>query len=497
MNKSDQNDSCVDESKTEDIFYEMQEVYYALELSSDELYAQSILGLDWATRKAEDRGMLKNAAILANLRENARQCRLSSFDYLLLKENIFLDSLNEVIMHEIQDISAGIKTNDPFAFFFAFALLILPAEKNLYTYQTNISLENTAEVAENSVFSEGNTLDSSVLPSDIKAILPDITSAGNYKSLRLCIFPGCQKPETAIKAHSISKSNFLNPYVSSNNMFWHITTPKAPKVGRLHFDSITPSNASCFTGLCQDHDAMFHPLDNSTLSKCLDSRKLLSFMIFRTALYGYWQRLDADYRIPVLGWNTTVKGNRIKGVKYAGTTNRPPIPHEVSRRQLRDLLDICRKKIEEEKWEDIEHHIFRFKGINPRVISAGVSAIFYKQGIPTPAFIHTFPHANSMIAIISHIKGDSNLLKNRLSWLKNRPESEQKKLLTWATMHHWNNLYFTEQYYEFLTESTKSHIIDMALVYSWLSSEFINNRGETVKMNSSTIFDKIAFSFFG
>ena len=64
-------------------------------------------------------------------------------------------------------------------------------------------------------------------------------------------------------------------------------------------------------------------------------------------------------------------------------------------------------------------------------------------------------------------------------------------------MHHWGNLYFTEQYYEFLTETTKHHIIDMAIIFSWLPFEPSNPQGEPTISTSAAIYEKIKFSFFG
>ena len=364
-------------------------------------------------------------------------------------------------------------------------------------YKNRLS-KDAKRLASDSTVSEKNSIDQSDLPSKVKAIIPDLVSAGNYLSLRLCVFPGCQNPETAIKAHSISKSNFLKPYVSTSNKIWHITTLKAPKVGRPYFDSIEVSNASCFTGICEDHEAEFCPLDNSTPSKCLNSPKLLSIMIFRTALYGYWQCLDTDYRRPVFGWYAIVKeGHQINRLENVGQTVRLPISIEVSRSHLRDLINVFWENIQKEQWEAIEHHIFKFPGISPRVISAGVSTIFSDQGIFTPASIHIFPYTDGMVAIISHTREGAGRLRDRLNWLRSIPKEEQKKILTWAAMHHWGNLYFIEQYYESLTERTKSHIIDMAMVFSWLPFGPGNPQGEPTISTSAAIYEKIQFSFFG
>lgn len=492
--QSNQGNSCNDESSEEDVFREIRETYHALDLSPDELCKQHILALNWTIRKARERGMVKNAEILTVLLEGVRKHKLPSLTTLLTEENIFFDPMAEVISLEIRDAIDGIRIDDPFGFFFASAILLFQADANL---NTDRSPKDTKRLANDSTISEENSIDQSNLPSKVKAIIPDLVSAGNYLSLRLCVFPECKNPETAIKAHSISKSNFIKPYVSTNNKIWHIATIKAPKVGRPDFDSIELSNASCFTGLCRDHDAIFHPLDNSTPSECLNSSRLLSLMTFRTALYGYWQCLDTDYRRPVFGWYATVKGNRINGLEHVKETVRLSIPVEVSRAQLRDLVNVFWENIQKEQWEAIKHHKFEFSGIRPRVVSAGVSAIFYGQGVLTPAFIHIFPNTDGMVAIISHAKKGADRLRDRLHWLRSIPKEEQKKILTWAAMHSWSNLYFIEQYYEFLTETTKSHIIDMALVFSWLPFELRNTQGEPTRFTSAAIYEKIKFSFFG
>lgn len=88
-------------------------------------------------------------------------------------------------------------------------------------------------------------------------------------------------------------------------------------------------------------------------------------------------------------------------------------------------------------------------------------------------------------------------MRDRLHWLRSIPKEEQKKVLTWTAMHHWGNLYFTEQYYEFLTETTKHHIIDMAIIFSWLPFEPSNPQGEPTISTSAAIYEKIKFSFFG
>lgn len=499
MNKvqSTQDEFYSNDSSEEDIFGEIRETYHDLDLSPGELFKQHILALNWTIRKARERGMVKNVEILTVLLESVRKHKLSSLTTLLTEKNIFFDPIAEVISLEIQDAIDGSKINDPFEFFFASAILLFQADANPNTAYKNRSPKDAKRLSSDSIIAEENIIDQSDMSSEVKAIIPDLVSAGNYLSLRLCVFPGCQNPETAIKAHSISKSNFLKPYVSSNKKIWYIATPKAPKVGRPEFDSIEVSNASCFTGLCRDHDAIFHPLDNSKPLECLNSSRLLSLMTFRTALYGYWQCLDTDYRRPVFGWYATVRGNRINGLKHVKKTVRLPIPIEVSRDQLRDLANVFWENIQKEQWEAIEHHIFEFSGTGPRVISAGVSAIFADQGIFTPAFIHIFPNSSGMIAIVSHMKTGGDRLRNRLRWLRSISKEKQKKILTWAAMHHCRNLYFTEQYYESLTETTKSNIIDMAIVFGWLPTDPRNPQGEPTISTSAAIYEKIKFSFFG
>ena len=399
-----QDEFCSNDSSEEDILGEIRETYHALDLSPDELFKQHILALNWAIRKARERGMVKNAEILTVLLESVRKHKLSSLTTLLTEENIFFDPIAEVISLEIHDAIDGSNIDDPFGFFFASAILLFQADANPNTGYKNISPKDAKRLESDSTISEENSIDQSDLSSKVKAIIPDLVSAGNYPSLRLCVFPGCKNPETAINAHSISKSNFIKPYVSTNNKIWYIATLKAPKVGRPDFDSIELSNASCFTGLCRDHDAIFHPLDNSTPSECLNSSRLLSLMIFRTALYGYWQCLDTDCRRPVFGWYAIVRGHQINRLENVRQIVRLPISIKVSRAQLRDLVNVFWENIQKEHWEAIEHHIFEFPGISPRAISAGVSTIFSDQGIFTPAFIHIFPNTDGMVAIISHTK---------------------------------------------------------------------------------------------
>lgn len=274
--------------------------------------------------------MVRNAEKLTDLLKSVRKHKLSSLITLLTEENIFFDPIAEVISLEIHDAIDGSNIDDPFGFFFASAILLFRADANL---NTDRSPKDTKRLASDSTISEETSIDQSDLSSKVKAIIPDLVSAGNYPSLRLCVFPGCKNPETAINAHSISKSNFIKPYVSTNNKIWHIATPKAPKVERPDFSLIEVSNASCFTGLCRDHDVIFHPLDNSTPSECLNSSRLLSLMTFRTALYGYWQCLDTDYRRPVFGWYATVRGNRINGLENVRQIVRLPISITVSRAQ--------------------------------------------------------------------------------------------------------------------------------------------------------------------
>lgn len=235
-----QDEFCSNDSSEEDILGEIREAYHALDLSPDELFKQHILALNWTIRKAKERGMVRNAEILTVLLENVRKYNLSSLINLLTEVNIFLDLITEVISLEIKDAVDGNKIDDPFGFFFASAILLFRADANL---NTDRSPKDTKRLANDSTISEENSIDQSDLSSKVKAIIPDLVSAGNYPSLRLCVFPGCKNPETAINAHSISKSNFIKPYVSTNNKIWYIATLKAPKVGRPDFDSIELSNA--------------------------------------------------------------------------------------------------------------------------------------------------------------------------------------------------------------------------------------------------------------
>lgn len=160
---------------------------------------------------------MQDAEILTVLLESVRKHKLSSLTTLLTEENIFFDPIAEVISLEIHDAIDGSNIDDPFGFFFTSAILLFQTDANPNTGYKNRSPKDAKRLESDSTISEENSIDQSDLSSKVKAIIPDLVSAGNYPSLRLCVFPGCKKPETAIKAHSISKSNFIKPYVSTNN----------------------------------------------------------------------------------------------------------------------------------------------------------------------------------------------------------------------------------------------------------------------------------------
>lgn len=466
---------------------EVAETYADLNLQSDELRAQYILGLSWGSSRLKTEGLLAESALLSIVCDLIRETDVRTIDLFSTRDE-FNQALQRLAKIAIADLTTASKIDDPFSFFFACAAWWLegvPRPQNTIRSDSPQSIE---EIEGGDEVSEDT--------STVRVVSVHTTKSGNYPPIRICVFPGCDTPEKAVRAHSISESNFLKPFTDNENEFWNIAYPDNIEVGRFVWNRITAAEASRFTGLCRYHDDIFQPLDTSTPTECLHSDKLLSLMAFRSVLHGYWKKLDVGYRTPLLGWHLLIlAGATIKGLRnHADGIWRSDSPYGMPRESLRLLRNECQKIVEEEAWENIEHHIFEFPGVSPKAISSGVSAVYEQQGIPTPAFVNIFPTDRGMVAVISHFKAGGIRLLKKLKWLKEQSQSEQKRQLTWMGMYHWYNTYFTDEYYKSLSKTQLKNIIDMAMVYSWLPGTF--NEG-TIRFQSARIYDGIRFSFFG
>lgn len=134
-------------------------------------------------------------------------------------------------------------------------------------------------------------------------ILMKITARSVNSRLHECHFPVMNPKyricgKRGIKAHSISRSAFLNQ-MSSGYHLMHMTDQKLPmkeaRGGRpikSTWQKIGTGEASVFTGLCQEHDSeVFSIIDNQELP--IESKKYQFLSTFRAVIKYHWEYYDA------------------------------------------------------------------------------------------------------------------------------------------------------------------------------------------------------------
>lgn len=471
---------------------EIVEAYEGMDLQPDELRAQHMLALSWGEGKLQEAGLELGERMFRLARRMVQLGGTDALDIILAMDGfqIAVDLLWETIETEMNGFK---RIENPYAFFFIYGIwCLLRGRRESRTASRPPLPKSLDEVG-------GEPVEFSDMSSEMKAAYPHLASSGNFAPIRICVFPGCGNPETAIEAHSISKSNFLKPFANPDSKLWHVEYPPQPYPERTCWDTITAGEASRFTGLCIEHDSIFQPLDKSSSSECLESLELKTLMAARTSLYGYWQKLEVDYRSPVSSWYVLlVYGMRImQGLRNSSGLWKANRPYAVPRDRLRQLRNDCLRIVEEEAWDEMEHRIFTFRGVSPRVVSSGVSAVYAEQGTLAPAFVNIFPTDEGMVAVISYIKKDGDRLDDRLNWLKQQPVVAQKKQLTWMGMYHWYNTFFTEGYYDSLHQKQKDRILELSMFHSWLPQDYVNEDGTPFKFRSTRFYEMMNFSFFG
>lgn len=81
----------------------------------------------------------------------------------------------------------------------------------------------------------------------------------SYADTRTCYITGC--PNKPINAHSVTNNRLLKD-ISDNGDVMYMSTEQVQFGGRPEFVPTGRRKATAFPGFCDDHDKIFHPIDN-------------------------------------------------------------------------------------------------------------------------------------------------------------------------------------------------------------------------------------------
>jgi hypothetical protein len=272
-----------------------------------------------------------------------------------------------------------------------------------------------------------------------------------------CLRTGFDCEGKAVRAHSIQNRKVLDLLQADNHVVMPVQKLSENDEPITEFSLIGRNNASTFTGLCAEHDAVLFKLaDAEPLD--VKNKEQLGQLAHRAVMRELHARLEWAYRIDSL------HEDNVKNGLVSEDAPNPAIPFwERGWRVIRFRGTFFDSPMSKGKAPALEHYIIELVDQKPTVAASSLFAVEHdKGGDIVGAMLTVVPvDAKKTVAIVSYPKKQTKVVKKNLSALFEPKESDSARTeLSKLIIQRVENFALAPIFYNTWPDDKKKRVLD-------------------------------------